>query len=483
MGEVQMRARREKLLNDVEKSDRLSREAKRRNRHSWGGNINEVFGIKLFLAGGEELPDRPRPTALPKTMQNWISGLRSYCDDTDPESANSSTLTTSSPREKTFNVPERLLTPTAASKAKFNRTTPDGNADDSNVPNERGDFSADGKLKRRTVSSLDLDRLSRPKKTVSRGSSANRGFPDGGSGKLTRASSVTHLATPSPKHPVRQTRTRSRDDARSSMPARPTPEGREVIKRTKETPKPRPASAVGMPRTNQQTKKPVEQTKPKATPKPKTEPKGPIANSTPKIDTNKTKPKSQTKSSDNKSNTLKQQMDLEDLEDEEPNVELKIEEPNEDPESAEANISSGTITLEKPSTPSLIDISQESPQDQPIKENPESPVPEPSKESTDSPSGEKIQEIEKSDQPVVENGADDTIRSDAGLEGRSSPSERKSVTWNDENIQRVESIEISSANQHEEFNLDEGKAEEGSTKDKKKKKKKDKEDKKKKKKP
>ena len=35
-----MRARREKLLNDVEKSDRLSREAKRRNRHSWGGNIN-----------------------------------------------------------------------------------------------------------------------------------------------------------------------------------------------------------------------------------------------------------------------------------------------------------------------------------------------------------------------------------------------------------------------------------------------------------
>ena len=60
-------------------------------------------------------------------------------------------------------------------------------------------------------------------------------------------------------------------------------------------------------------------------------------------------------------------MDLEDLEDEEPNVELKIEEPNEGPESAEANISSGTITLEKPSTPSLIDISQESPQDQPIK--------------------------------------------------------------------------------------------------------------------
>ena len=87
------------------------------------------------------------------------------------------------------------------------------------------------------------------------------------------------------------------------MPARPTPEGREVIRRTKDTSKPRPASAVGMPRTNQQTKKP--ETKPKATPKPKTEPKGPIANSTPKIDTNKTKPKAQTKSSDKKPNTLK----------------------------------------------------------------------------------------------------------------------------------------------------------------------------------
>ena len=42
---VQMRARRDKLLHDVEKSDRLSREAKRRNRHSWGGNING----KIFL--------------------------------------------------------------------------------------------------------------------------------------------------------------------------------------------------------------------------------------------------------------------------------------------------------------------------------------------------------------------------------------------------------------------------------------------------
>ena len=44
-----MRARREKLLNDVEKSDRLSREAKRRNRHSWGGNINGKIILKCKL--------------------------------------------------------------------------------------------------------------------------------------------------------------------------------------------------------------------------------------------------------------------------------------------------------------------------------------------------------------------------------------------------------------------------------------------------
>merc|ERR1711990_552032 len=76
----------------------------------------------------------------------------------------------------------------------------------------------------------------------------------------------------------------------------------------------------------------------------------------------------------------------------------------------------------------------------------------------------------KRQKPILVRKYSDTIRSDAGLEGRSSPSERKSVTWNDENIQRVESIEIT-PNQNEDH-------EEGSTKDKKKKKKKDKEDKK-----
>ena len=38
--ESQQRQKREKILNDVEKSDARSREAKRRNRWSWGGNIH-----------------------------------------------------------------------------------------------------------------------------------------------------------------------------------------------------------------------------------------------------------------------------------------------------------------------------------------------------------------------------------------------------------------------------------------------------------
>ena len=45
-----MRVRREKLLNDVEKTDRLSREAKRRNRHSWGGNIHGKCGLLYFYS-------------------------------------------------------------------------------------------------------------------------------------------------------------------------------------------------------------------------------------------------------------------------------------------------------------------------------------------------------------------------------------------------------------------------------------------------
>jgi hypothetical protein len=38
--ESQQRQKREKILNDVEKSDARSREVKRRNRWSWGGNIH-----------------------------------------------------------------------------------------------------------------------------------------------------------------------------------------------------------------------------------------------------------------------------------------------------------------------------------------------------------------------------------------------------------------------------------------------------------
>ena len=51
-------------------------------------------------------------------------------------------------------MPERLLTPTAASKAK--RHTPEGSSvDDMAKVGEMGD----AKLKRRTVSSIDINRL------------------------------------------------------------------------------------------------------------------------------------------------------------------------------------------------------------------------------------------------------------------------------------------------------------------------------------
>ena len=59
-----------------------------------------------------------------------------------------------SPRQHGGTVPERLLTPTAASKAK--RHTPEGSSvDDMAKVGEMGD----AKLKRRTVSSIDINRL------------------------------------------------------------------------------------------------------------------------------------------------------------------------------------------------------------------------------------------------------------------------------------------------------------------------------------
>jgi len=50
--ENQNRSKREKVLQDVEKTDQRAREAKRRNRWSWGGNItgtNIFFNIIIFF--------------------------------------------------------------------------------------------------------------------------------------------------------------------------------------------------------------------------------------------------------------------------------------------------------------------------------------------------------------------------------------------------------------------------------------------------
>ena len=76
--------------------------------------------------------------------QNWISGLRSYDGEDGEMSLNTSTHSSlNSPRGQ-YIVPERLLTPTASSKAK--RHTPEGSAattDDVGKVSEMGD----GKLK------------------------------------------------------------------------------------------------------------------------------------------------------------------------------------------------------------------------------------------------------------------------------------------------------------------------------------------------
>merc|ERR1712106_371693 len=275
--EVQMRVRREKLLNDVEKTDRLSREAKRRNRHSWGGNIHEVFGTDMLDTCGDDSPqtDRPRPTALSKPMQNWISGLRSYDGEDGEMSLNTSTHSSlNSPRGQ-YIVPERLLTPTASSKAK--RHTPEGSAattDDVGKVSEMGD----GKLKRRTVSSMDINRLAQPKRSISK----DRGAPDGGGsgGSLTRARSIQNLS------PRTKTTNRSRQSSFDNSP-RTAPDGaptntsntararrtsresggaKAKTTKTVETPKPK---AEAFTTTTTVTKKPTTADKQK-TPKPKT---------------------------------------------------------------------------------------------------------------------------------------------------------------------------------------------------------------------
>merc|ERR1712123_90167 len=355
--EVQMRVRREKLLNDVEKTDRLSREAKRRNRHSWGGNIH---------ACGDDSPqtDRPRPTALSKPMQNWISGLRSYDGEDGEMSLNTSTHSSlNSPRGQ-YIVPERLLTPTASSKAK--RHTPEGSAattDDVGKVSEMGD----GKLKRRTVSSMDINRLAQPKRSISK----DRGAPDGGGsgfggglggggGSLTRARSIQNLS------PRTKTTNRSRQSSFDNSP-RTAPDGaptntsntararrtsrenggaKAKTTKTVETPKPKAEASTAA---TTVTKKPTTGDKQK-TPKPKTtstpmvNKETPLAKSTPKVQVakatvevapcdkfpcNKSPEQIATPPPLPSTSDLKKQLELEDLEDDlsdELIVELKIDE-------------------------------------------------------------------------------------------------------------------------------------------------------------
>merc|ERR1712106_327471 len=374
--EVQMRVRREKLLNDVEKTDRLSREAKRRNRHSWGGNIHVEKSqcqmmIRTSSACGDDSPqtDRPRPTALSKPMQNWISGLRSYDGEDGEMSLNTSTHSSlNSPRGQ-YIVPERLLTPTASSKAK--RHTPEGSAattDDVGKVSEMGD----GKLKRRTVSSMDINRLAQPKRSISKdrgapdggGSGFGGGLGGGGGGSLTRARSIQNLS------PRTKTTNRSRQSSFDNSP-RTAPDGaptntsntararrtsresggaKAKTTKTVETPKPKAEASTTA---TTVTKKPTTADKQK-TPKPKTtstpmvNKETPLAKSTPKVQVAKAVAKATVEVAPcdkfpcNKSpeqiatppplpstSDLKKQLELEDLEDDlsdELIVELKIDE-------------------------------------------------------------------------------------------------------------------------------------------------------------
>merc|ERR1712106_1166806 len=373
--EVQMRVRREKLLNDVEKTDRLSREAKRRNRHSWGGNIHVEKSqcqmmIRTSSACGDDSPqtDRPRPTALSKPMQNWISGLRSYDGEDGEMSLNTSTHSSlNSPRGQ-YIVPERLLTPTASSKAK--RHTPEGSAattDDVGKVSEMGD----GKLKRRTVSSMDINRLAQPKRSISKdrgapdggGSGFGGGLGGGGGGSLTRARSIQNLS------PRTKTTNRSRQSSFDNSP-RTAPDGaptntsntararrtsresggaKAKTTKTVETPKPKAASTTATTVTKKPTTADKQKTpKPKTTSTPMVNKETPLAKSTPKVQVAKAVAKATVEVAPcdkfpcNKSpeqiatppplpstSDLKKQLELEDLEDDlsdELIVELKIDE-------------------------------------------------------------------------------------------------------------------------------------------------------------
>ena len=221
--------------------------------------------------------------------------------------------------------------------------------DDSAKVNEMGD----GKLKRRTVSSVDINRLAQPK--TSRSVSKDRSAPEGGSmGTLSRARSIQNL---SPRAKTTRTRQTSFDNAPRTAPdgaSRP----RRASRESSTTPRSQSAKpSKTTPRTTAAPKPPVEKPKvekPKVekakTEKPKVEKKietpkvpktpsapptkkldTPLAKSTPKVTAEAPKVQKEAKKAATPppslpKTDLKKQLELEDLEDEnEPKLDLKIE--------------------------------------------------------------------------------------------------------------------------------------------------------------
>ena len=220
--------------------------------------------------------------------------------------------------------------------------------DDSSKVNEMGD----GKLKRRTVSSVDINRLAQPK--TSRSVSKDRSAPEGGSmGTLSRARSIQNL---SPRTKTTRSRQTSFDNAPRTAPdgaSRPRRTSRESsatprsqsAKPSKTTPKttatPKPPvekPKVEKPKVEKPKEKKVEKPKKSETPKvpktPSAPPKKldtPLAKSTPKVaeapKVQKEAKKAATPPPPLPKSDLKKQLELEDLEDEnEPKLDLKIEE-------------------------------------------------------------------------------------------------------------------------------------------------------------
>jgi hypothetical protein len=93
-------------------------------------------------------------------FQCWIGGLRNYDDDLESTASTSNLSMRDNSLNRSmnsnFSVSERLLTPTAASRAK--RYTPEGGES-----TEKSYESDDNKLRRRTLSMEHINRLAAPR--------------------------------------------------------------------------------------------------------------------------------------------------------------------------------------------------------------------------------------------------------------------------------------------------------------------------------